>query len=59
MVGDHNRPKSPERRDLLGVEPGRAVQAWDEDGGKRFAHLRYPCLNGSFSAANRKKLGFD
>jgi len=31
MVGDHDRPKAPKRRNLLGIKPRRAVQPGNKD----------------------------
>jgi hypothetical protein len=38
VVGNLHRPESPQRWDLLGIEPGRAVQAGHENDGKRLGH---------------------
>ena len=34
MVGDHDRPKAPKRRNLLGIKPRRAVQSGNKDEGR-------------------------
>jgi hypothetical protein len=39
MVGDHDRSESPERGNLVGIEPRRAVQTGDEDDRERRVHL--------------------
>jgi hypothetical protein len=38
VVRDGHRPESPERRNLLGIEPRRAIQPGDEDDRQRLGH---------------------
>jgi hypothetical protein len=38
MVGNLHRAESPQCRDLLGVKPGRAIQAGHENDGERLGH---------------------
>jgi hypothetical protein len=42
MVGDLDRPESPQRGDLLGIKPRRAVEPRDEDDGQRLGHHELP-----------------
>jgi hypothetical protein len=46
MIGDADGPELPQRRDLLGIKPGRAIQPGDKNGrqilGQSFRHWRAP-----------------
>jgi hypothetical protein len=42
MVGDLDRPESPQRGDLLGIKPRRTVEPRDEDDGQRLGHHGLP-----------------
>jgi hypothetical protein len=52
VVGDRDRPKAPERWNLLGVKPRRAIQSGNKDDGEAIGGIGRH--GGSFVASRRQ-----